>query len=82
MEAMLEQDVPQAMRLLVEMNQSIESVTRLVDNMLKQVKKGEMSTDSVRTYSRIICYIIHVNLSQYIIIQLKFCLFRVSAFLK
>lgn len=50
LEAMLEQDVPQAMRLLVEMNQSIESVTRLVDNMLKQVKKGEMSTDSVRTY--------------------------------
>lgn len=45
---MLEQDLPQAMRLLGEMNQSVESVTKLVDNMLSQVKKGEMSTDSVR----------------------------------
>lgn len=48
MEEMLEQDLPQAMRLLTEMNQSVESVTKLVDNMLSQVKKGEMSTDSVR----------------------------------
>lgn len=47
---MLEEDLPQAMRLLVEMNQSVESVTKLVDNMLKQVKKGEMSTDSVRPF--------------------------------
>lgn len=65
-EELLEQDVPQAMRLLVEMNQSIDSVTKLVDNMLSQVKKGEMSTDSGLSflemkYHMLLSYLINIT---------------------
>ena len=65
-EEMLEQDLPQALRLLAEMNQSVESVTKVVDNMLNQVKKGEMSTDSGLSflemkYHMLLSYLINIT---------------------
>ncbi|KAJ1531022.1 hypothetical protein ONE63_005853 [Megalurothrips usitatus] len=65
-EEMLEQDLPQALRLLAEMNQSVESVSKVVDNMLHQVKKGEMSTDSGLSflemkYHMLLSYLINVT---------------------
>ncbi|KAK3932516.1 Neuroguidin, partial [Frankliniella fusca] len=65
-EEMIERDLPQAMQLLNEMNQSIDSVTKLVDNMLSQVKKGEMSTDSGLSflemkYHMLLSYLINIT---------------------
>lgn len=37
--------MPQALRLLDEMNDNVRQVTQLVDNMLVRVKNGEMTTD-------------------------------------
>lgn len=42
---MEQQDLPQAFRLLGEMNANVLQVNQLVDNMLVRVKKGELSTD-------------------------------------
>ncbi|CAH4005625.1 neuroguidin [Pieris brassicae] len=38
-------DLPQAVKLLKEMNTNVQQVSNLVDNMLVRVKDGEMSTD-------------------------------------
>ena len=38
-------DLPQAMRLLDEMNSSFQQVSDLVGNMLQRVKNGELSTE-------------------------------------
>ncbi|XP_046481555.1 neuroguidin isoform X1 [Neodiprion pinetum] len=38
-------DLPQAFRLLGEMNANVTQVNQLVDNMLARVKSGEISTD-------------------------------------
>lgn len=42
---MEQRDLPQAFRLLGEMNASVLLVNQVVDNMLDRVKKGEISTD-------------------------------------
>lgn len=42
---MEQQDLPQAFRLLGEMNANVVQVNELVDNMLVRVKNGEISTD-------------------------------------
>lgn len=42
------QDLPQAFQLLKEMNENVQQVSKVVDNMLDRVKKGEMSTDKVK----------------------------------
>ncbi|XP_077302714.1 neuroguidin [Arctopsyche grandis] len=39
------QDLPQALRLLDEMNSNVRQVATLVDNMLQRVKSGEITTD-------------------------------------
>ncbi|XP_022124537.1 neuroguidin [Pieris rapae] len=38
-------DLPQAVKLLKEMNTNVQQVSNLVDNMLVRVKDGELSTD-------------------------------------
>ncbi|XP_047516231.1 neuroguidin [Pieris napi] len=38
-------DLPQAVKLLKEMNTNVQQVSNLVDNMLVRVKDGEMTTD-------------------------------------
>ena len=42
---MEQRDLPQAFRLLGEMNANVVQVNQLVDNMLIRVKNGEISTD-------------------------------------
>ena len=42
---MEQRDLPQAVRLLGEMNANVLQVNHLVDNMLTRVKNGEISTD-------------------------------------
>lgn len=42
---MEQRDLPQALRLLGEMNANVLQVNQLVDNMLVRVKNGEISTD-------------------------------------
>ncbi|XP_012286830.1 neuroguidin isoform X2 [Orussus abietinus] len=42
---MEQRDLPQAIRLLGEMNANVVQVNQLVDNMLVRVKNGEISTD-------------------------------------
>lgn len=42
---MEQRDLPQAFRLLGEMNANVAQVNQLVDNMLARVKNGEISTD-------------------------------------
>ncbi|XP_014204056.1 neuroguidin isoform X1 [Copidosoma floridanum] len=42
---MEQRDLPQAFRLLGEMNANVVQVNQLVDNMLVRVKNGEISTD-------------------------------------
>lgn len=42
---MEQRDLPQAFRLLGEMNANVLQVNQLVDNMLVRVKNGEISTD-------------------------------------
>lgn len=37
--------MPQALRLLGEMNNNVNQVTDLVENMLQKVKTGELSTE-------------------------------------
>jgi hypothetical protein len=41
------EDLPQAIKLLQEMGDSVQQVTQLVDNMLARVRRGEMSTAKV-----------------------------------
>ncbi|KAJ8670563.1 hypothetical protein QAD02_001822 [Eretmocerus hayati] len=42
---MEQRDLPQAIRLLGEMNENVVQVNQLVDNMLIRVRNGEVSTD-------------------------------------
>lgn len=44
-------DLPQALKLLSDMTQSVDHVTKLVDNMLVRVKSGEISTDMVKIHN-------------------------------
>lgn len=40
-----QEDLPQALRLLGEMNTNVNQVTDLVESMLQKVKTGELSTE-------------------------------------
>lgn len=41
----VQEDIPEAMRLLVEMNSNVNQVTDLVETMIQKVKSGEISTE-------------------------------------
>lgn len=41
----LQEDLPQALRLLGEMNNNVNQVTDLVESMLQKVKTGELTTE-------------------------------------
>lgn len=41
----IQEDIPEALRLLVEMNNSVNQVTDLVESMLQKVKSGQISTE-------------------------------------
>jgi len=42
----IQEDLPEAFRLLVEMNNSVNQVTDLVEAMLQKVKSGQISTEN------------------------------------
>lgn len=59
-------DLPQAVRLLKEMNMNIQQVTQLVDNMLVRVKTGEITTDKGLSflemkYQMLLSYLINLT---------------------
>lgn len=41
-----QEDIPAALRLLVEMNNNVNQVTDLVETMLQKVKSGEITTEN------------------------------------
>lgn len=41
----VQQDLPQALQLLGEMNNNVKQVSDLVEGMLQRVKTGELSTE-------------------------------------
>lgn len=49
----VQEDLPQAMQLLGEMNTNVKQVNDLVGGMLQKVKNGEMSTDNGLNYLEI-----------------------------
>ncbi|XP_076632678.1 neuroguidin isoform X1 [Colletes latitarsis] len=63
---MEQRDLPQAFRLLGEMNANVLQVNQLVDNMLIRVKNGEISTDKGLSflemkYHMLISYLINLT---------------------
>ncbi|XP_053983086.1 neuroguidin isoform X2 [Hylaeus volcanicus] len=63
---MEQRDLPQAFRLLGEMNANVLQVNQLVDNMLIRVKNGELSTDKGLSflemkYHMLISYLINLT---------------------
>lgn len=59
-------DLPQAVKLLKEMNTNVQQVSNLVDNMLERVKDGEMSTDKGLSflemkYQMLLSYLINLT---------------------
>ncbi|XP_023943954.2 neuroguidin [Bicyclus anynana] len=59
-------DLPQAVKLLKEMNTNIQQVSQLVDNMLVRVKSGEISTDKGLSflemkYQMLLSYLINLT---------------------
>lgn len=44
------EDIAQAIELFRQMNSNVNQVNQLVDNMIVQVKNGQMSTDNVRFF--------------------------------
>ncbi|XP_043252023.1 neuroguidin isoform X2 [Colletes gigas] len=63
---MEQRDLPQAFRLLGEMNANVLQVNQLVDNMLIRVKNGEISTDNGLSflemkYHMLISYLINLT---------------------
>lgn len=63
---MQQPDLPQAMKLLTEMNTNVQQVSQLVDNMLVRVKSGEMSTDKGLSflemkYQMLLSYLINLT---------------------
>lgn len=49
----MQEDLPQAMQLLGEMNSNVKQVNDLVEGMLQKVKSGEMTTDHGLNYLEI-----------------------------
>ncbi|CAH2988821.1 unnamed protein product [Chilo suppressalis] len=65
-EEMEQPDLPQAVRLLKEMNTNIQQVSQLVDNMLARVKTGELTTDKGLSflemkYQMLLSYLINLT---------------------
>ncbi|KAJ0181933.1 hypothetical protein K1T71_002655 [Dendrolimus kikuchii] len=63
---MQQPDLPQAVKLLTEMNTNVQQVSQLVDNMLVRVKSGEMSTDKGLSflemkYQMLLSYLINLT---------------------
>lgn len=63
---MEQRDLPQAIRLLGEMNSCVTSVIELVDKMLVRVKNGEVTTDKGLSflemkYNVLLSYLINVS---------------------
>lgn len=59
-------DLPQALKLLKEMNMNVQQVSQLVDNMLLRVKTGEISTDKGLSflemkYQMLLSYLINLT---------------------
>ncbi|XP_004930989.1 neuroguidin [Bombyx mori] len=59
-------NIPQAMKLLKEMNVNVQQVSQLVDNMLVRVKNGELSTDKGLSflemkYQMLLSYLINLT---------------------
>ncbi|CAH0603062.1 unnamed protein product [Chrysodeixis includens] len=59
-------DLPQAVKLLKEMNMNVQQVSQLVDNMLVRVKSGELSTDKGLSflemkYQMLLSYLINLT---------------------
>lgn len=59
-------DLPQALKLLNEMNMNVQQVSQLVDNMLLRVKTGEISTDKGLSflemkYQMLLSYLINLT---------------------
>lgn len=59
-------DLPQAVKLLKEMNMNVQQVSHLVDNMLLRVKSGEISTDKGLSflemkYQMLLSYLINLT---------------------
>lgn len=59
-------DLPQAVKLLNEMNTNVQQVSQLVDNMLVRVKSGELSTDKGLSflemkYQMLLSYLINLT---------------------
>lgn len=59
-------DLPQAIKLLKEMNSNVQQVSQLVDNMVTRVKSGEMSTDKGLSflemkYQMLLSYLINLT---------------------
>ncbi|XP_065332199.1 neuroguidin [Cloeon dipterum] len=65
-EAVCQQDLPQALKLLFEMNESADKVSSLVDSMLSQVKRGELATEEGLSflevkYHTLLSYLINLS---------------------
>ncbi|CAG9784328.1 unnamed protein product [Diatraea saccharalis] len=65
-EEMEQPDLPQAVKLLKEMNTNIQQVSQLVDNMLVRVKTGELTTDKGLSflemkYQMLLSYLINLT---------------------
>lgn len=63
---MQQPDLPQALKLLKDMNTNIQQVSQLVDNMLIRVKSGEISTDKGLSflemkYQMLLSYLINLT---------------------
>ncbi|XP_068621169.1 neuroguidin [Battus philenor] len=59
-------DLPQAVKLLKEMNTNVQQVSQLVDNMLVRVRNGEVSTDKGLSflemkYQMLLSYLINLT---------------------
>ncbi|XP_047544890.1 neuroguidin [Vanessa atalanta] len=59
-------DLPQAVKLLKEMNMNVQQVSQLVDNMLLRVKSGEITTDKGLSflemkYQMLLSYLINLT---------------------
>lgn len=59
-------DLPQALVLLSEMNNSVQHVANLVDNMIQKVRKGELTTDQGLSflemkYNMLLSYLINLT---------------------
>lgn len=81
----IEEDLPNAMKLLGEMNNNVKQVSDLVESMLQRVKSGELTTEyglsflEVR-YHMLLTYLI--NLTYVVLRKCSGTIFNISNRLK